>query len=128
MQTPARTLTEIEFLAQQLKTLAEPNRLRILELIYQGYQCNCEFGEALQLAPNLISHHLSILRQAGLVEVTRNPNDARWLYYSVNRPALEALNRAFINCFDPERIQPRRSACAPVDLQEVPGDAGLVDG
>ncbi|MDZ4158587.1 MAG: metalloregulator ArsR/SmtB family transcription factor [Anaerolineaceae bacterium] len=118
MQTPARTLTEIKSLDQQLKALAEPNRLRILELIFQGYQCNCEFGKALQLAPNLISHHLSILRQAGLVEVTRNPNDARWLYYSVNRPALEALNRAFNNFFDLERIQPRRSACAPVDPLE----------
>ncbi len=106
-------------------TVAEPNRLRILELVFQGIQCNCEFGEALQLPPNLISHHLGVLRQAGLLDVERSPDDARWLYYTINRPALESLNRAFGTFFNPQRIQPRRSTCAPTNEQVDPGEMHL---
>ncbi len=100
-------------LADRLKVLAEPRRLRILNLLMEGVQCNCELGEALGMAPNLISHHLSVLRQAGLVEVTRDAVDARWVYYAINLPALEDLNTVFGAFFDPARIQPRRPACGP---------------
>jgi ArsR family transcriptional regulator len=104
---------QIQILAQQLKVLAEPNRLQILEKIIQGVQCNCELGDALQMAPNLISHHLSILREAGLVDVERDPLDARWVYYSINLKAMQDLKQAFGAFFDPDRIQPRRVVCGP---------------
>ena len=71
----------IDPLAESLKVLAEPKRLQILNLLMSGVQCNCELGEHLQMAPNLISHHLRVLRQAGLVDVERDTLDARWLYY-----------------------------------------------
>lgn len=113
----------LQTLATKLKVLAEPNRLLIFNLLMDGVQCNCELGEALDMAPNLISHHLSILRQAGLVEVERDALDARWLYYSVNRAALDELNTAFGAFFDPTRIKPRRPACGPqsalVRVQDV---------
>lgn len=100
-------------LAERLKVLAEPKRLRILNLLMEGVQCNCELGEALDMAPNLISHHLSVLRQAGLVDVTRDAVDARWIYYAINRAALQDLNAVLGAFFDPARIQPRRPACGP---------------
>ncbi|MEO6061479.1 MAG: metalloregulator ArsR/SmtB family transcription factor [Thermoflexales bacterium] len=100
-------------MAERLKVLAEPKRLRILNLLMEGVQCNCELGDALDMAPNLISHHLSMLRQAGLVEVTRDAVDARWIYYSINRATLQDLNAVFGAFFDPARIQPRRPACGP---------------
>jgi ArsR family transcriptional regulator len=78
-----------------------------------GVQCNCELGDALQMTPNLISHHLSVLRQAGLVDVERDALDSRWVYYSVNRAALDELNATFGSFFDPARIQPRRLTCGP---------------
>ena len=87
--------TNLKRLAEWLKVLAEPNRLLILNLLIEGVQCNCELGGALQLAPNLISHHLSVLRQAGLVDVERDTLDARWVYYTVNHAALDELNAAF---------------------------------
>ena len=71
----------------------------------EGVQCNCELGDHLQIAPNLISHHLSVLRQAGLVDMERDNLDARWVYYSINRAALDELNTAFGAFFDPVRIQ-----------------------
>lgn len=103
----------LELLAEQLKVLAEPNRLRIFNLLMDGVQCNCELSEALAMPPNLISHHLSKLRSIGLVDVERDESDSRWIYYSINRAALEELNAAFGSFFDPNRIQPRRLTCGP---------------
>ncbi len=106
----------LQTFAEKLKVLAEPKRLLILNLLMEGVQCNCELGGALQMAPNLISHHLSVLRQAGLVDMERDPVDSRWVYYSVNRAALEQLRSTFGAFFDPERIKPRRLTCGPQAL------------
>lgn len=103
----------LQTLAEQLKVLAEPNRLLIFNALMEGVQCNCELGDALQMAPNLISHHLSKLREVGLVNAERDPFDSRWVYYSVNLAALNELNTAFGKFFDPERIKPRRLTCGP---------------
>jgi ArsR family transcriptional regulator, arsenate/arsenite/antimonite-responsive transcriptional repressor len=105
--------TNLEALASRLKVLAEPKRLLILHLLMEGVQCNCELGEMLQMAPNLISHHLSILRKAGIVDAERDAVDGRWIYYSINRQALEELNQAFGVFFDPKRTKPRRETCGP---------------
>jgi ArsR family transcriptional regulator, arsenate/arsenite/antimonite-responsive transcriptional repressor len=117
--------TNLKRLAEWLKVLAEPNRLLILNLLIEGVQCNCELGDALRLAPNLISHHLSVLRQAGLVDIERDSIDARWVYYTVNRAALDELNAAFGVFFDPARIQPRRLTCGPQSLVCTPNVAVL---
>jgi ArsR family transcriptional regulator len=100
-------------LARQLKVLAEPNRLRMVDLLMEGVQCNCELGDALGMTPNLISHHLRILREVGLVEVERDAVDARWVYYSINRSTLAELAQAFGAFFDPARIKERHPACGP---------------
>jgi len=105
--------TNLQTLADQLKVLAEPKRLLIFHLLMEGVQCNCELGDHLEMAPNLISHHLRVLREAGLVDVERDAIDSRWIYYSINLQALGELNRAFGLFFDPQRIQPRRLTCGP---------------
>lgn len=105
--------TNIKRLASFLKVLSEPNRLLILNLLMQGVQCNCEIGELLQMAPNLISHHIRMLRKAGLVDVERDALDSRWVYYSINTQVLNELNQAFNIFFDPDRIQPRSPTCGP---------------
>lgn len=114
----------IQSLAERLKVLAEPKRLLLFDLIMQGVQCNCELGASLQMSPNLISHHLSVLRQAGLVDVERDAFDGRWVYYSINTHALEEFNAIFGAFFDPQRIQPRRLTCGPqgefIRLDSIP--------
>ena len=109
----ATTTADMDRLARQLKVLAEPNRLRMVDLLMAGVQCNCELGDALGMAPNLISHHLRILREVGLVEVERDAVDARWGYYSINRSALAELAQTFGAFFDPARIKERHPACGP---------------
>lgn len=100
-------------MAGQLKVLSDPRRLEILDLLIDGVQCNCEIGDHLDMAPNLISHHISVLRKAGIVRAERDPIDARWIYYSVNETALAELASLFGAFFDPARIQPRRPDCGP---------------
>ena len=104
---------EIIRAAQLLKILGEPNRLLLLEKIIEGVQCNCELGDPLQLAPNLISHHLSVLRDAGFISAERDPIDSRWVYYSVNTDAFEEVVSLFTNFLSKDRIQPRRLTCGP---------------
>ena len=104
---------DIHSLSQQLKVLANPKRLQIMNHLMDGVQCNCELGESLDLPLNLISHHMGILRKAGLVNIERDAVDGRWVYFSVNEPALLALNQAFEQFFDIGRIRPRQPNCGP---------------
>ncbi len=120
METEA-ALQEIDFanLSHVLKALAEPNRLRIFDLLRQGTYCNCELGEALQLAPNLISHHLRVLREAGLVDVERASHDARWIFYSVSRERLESLSTTLRAFLDPGHIGLRQPSCGTLIAAEA---------
>lgn len=102
---------DLDHLVIYLKALADPTRLRIFNLLMEGSHCNCELGEYLGLPPNLISHHLALLRQIGLVTAERNPTDARWIVYSVNPEVLSQLNALLQTLFDSGRIQSRQPQC-----------------
>lgn len=67
------------------KAMADGNRLRVLMALTGGELCVCQIVELLQLAPSTVSKHMSILRQAGLVEGRK---DGRWMYYRL--PGREA--------------------------------------
>jgi len=101
------------WLSRSLKVLAEPKRLLLLEMLVQGVQCNCDLGSALGMTPNLVSHHMSVLREAGLVLAERDPLDARWIYYSIDPTALGELQEELGLLLDPGRVQPRRVTCGP---------------
>jgi ArsR family transcriptional regulator len=111
MATTTQTTENLPRLARSLKTLGDANRLRIVNLLMQGEYCNCELGDELGLAPNLISHHLGVLRRAGLIEARRDSDDARWVYYSLNQAALRELHGALGATFDPTRVQQRTPRC-----------------
>lgn len=104
---------EINKLARWFKLLGEPKRLLLLESIISGVQCNCEIGKSLGMAPNLISHHLSVLREAGIIETERAVGDSRWIYYSVNPQVMQQLQGIMATFFDRGRIQPRHMHCGP---------------
>ena len=104
---------EIEKISQCLKALSDPKRMLLLDLIRSGIQCNCEFAELLDIPANLISHHLRILRKAGLVKIERDPEDARWIYYTINLEMYRDLHDHLEIFFDTSRIQPRQLTCGP---------------
>jgi ArsR family transcriptional regulator len=100
-----------------LKALVDPNRLRIFDLLMQGDTCNCELNEKLGLPPNLLSHHLRVLRDAGLVHSRRDAVDGRWIYYAVNKKAVARWRAWFSEFLDPERIEERSVLCGPEGQQ-----------
>jgi len=100
-------------LAQTLKALSNSTRLNIFDMLMEGVQCNCEIAERLGLSLSLISHHVRILRRVGLVQSERDPDDARWIYYSIDQEALTKLNKAMKLLLDSSRIQPRLPSCGP---------------
>jgi ArsR family transcriptional regulator len=100
-----------------LKALADPNRLRIFDLLMQGDSCNCELNEKLGLPPNLLSHHLRVLRQAGLVRSRRDAVDGRWIYYAVNKKTVTRWRTWFKEFLDPARIRERPVLCGPEGQQ-----------
>ncbi|MGI6366912.1 MAG: ArsR/SmtB family transcription factor [Anaerolineae bacterium] len=102
---------DLQQLAVVLRALSHPHRLAILRLLLRGRHCNCELAAALGLAINLISHHLRTLEQAGLVCGERAPQDARWIYYSVDVPAMQAARSALFTFLDPSGIAPRDPQC-----------------
>ncbi len=74
--------------ARAFKALGEPTRLRILAHLQAGESCACEVQAALDVPANLLSHHLKVLREAGLVHGTRR---GRWIDYRVEPRQLELL-------------------------------------
>ena len=61
-----------------MKALADANRVRILCALQGQELCVCQIIEMLGLAPSTVSKHLSILRQARLVD---DRKEGRWMYY-----------------------------------------------
>ena len=107
----------LEEAASVLKVLADPNRLRIFGLLMQGDSCNCELNETLGLPPNLLSHHLRVLREAGLVHSRRDAVDGRWIYYSVDKETVARWYAWFTGFLDPARVQERAVLCGPEGQQ-----------
>ena len=114
---PSTTTVDYTAMAQQLKVLSDPRRLEILDLLINGVQCNCEIGDHLDMAPNLISHHIGVLRKAGLVVAERDPVDARWIYYSIDEHRLAELWELLGGFTNPGRIKPRRPDCGPQTIK-----------
>jgi len=79
-------------LAPLFKAIADPVRLRLLSLIAcrkGGEVCVCELTGAFDVTAPTISHHLKVLKQAGLVASERR---GTWVYYRVNPHLLERLS------------------------------------
>ncbi|VAW06750.1 hypothetical protein MNBD_ACTINO01-1656 [hydrothermal vent metagenome] len=71
------------------KALADPYRLEILEILAREVRCNCHLQDLLDLAPNHLSYHLKVLREAGLIAGVRR---GRWIDYSIAPDAAELLS------------------------------------
>lgn len=73
---------------------ADPTRIRILNLLAAGELCVCDLVDILALPQPTVSRHLAYLRNARLVEVTR---DAKFAHYRLAEPA-NSVHRNLINC------------------------------
>jgi DNA-binding transcriptional ArsR family regulator len=71
--------------ALRFRALGDETRLRVLEELVAGEASVSELTERLQVGQSLMSHHLRILRECGLVVDRRT---GRWVHYAIAEPAL----------------------------------------
>src|SRR2546429_6540449 len=81
-----------EELAARFKALADPARVAIVNRLAAADEvCVCDLNAALDLAQPTVSHHLRVLREAGLVESSRR---GTWAFYRLVPEAIEQLREA----------------------------------
>ncbi|MEU5023212.1 ArsR/SmtB family transcription factor [Streptomyces milbemycinicus] len=99
-------------LARMFKALSDPVRLRLLSLIasYEGGEaCVCDLTGPFDVSQPTISHHLKVLREAGLVGSERR---GTWVYYWVLPAALAKLSALL------------QAGAVPAAVGAVPAEAG----
>lgn len=74
-----------------LTAVADPIRWTVLQLLSASGSCVCNLQEHIPIAANLLSYHLKVLRDAGLVTTSRR---GRWIDYSLAADALDRLAAA----------------------------------
>jgi ArsR family transcriptional regulator len=87
-------------LARVFKAIAEPVRLRLLSLIAShagGEACVCDLTGAFELSGPTVSHHLKVLREAGVIEGERR---GTWIYYRVRPETLRVLSQVLMPATD----------------------------
>ncbi|MCX5166585.1 ArsR/SmtB family transcription factor [Streptomyces antibioticus] len=96
--------TQAADLAKVFKALGDPVRLRLMSMIASrgqgGEVCVCELTPAFELSQPTISHHLKLLRQAGLIDCERR---GTWVYYWVLPGVLDGLAAFLTTSTQPAR-------------------------
>jgi len=74
-----------------LQAVADPIRWTVLATLAQAPRCVCKLQEQIPIAGNLLSYHLKVLREAGLVTTSRR---GRWIDYALAHDAAERMRAA----------------------------------
>jgi ArsR family transcriptional regulator len=84
------SLEELQQFTDDLQILAHPIRIQILDILGRSHEavCVCDLEGTLPVKQPTVSHHLRLLREAGLIDCERQ---GLWAYYFVRREALAAL-------------------------------------
>jgi ArsR family transcriptional regulator, arsenate/arsenite/antimonite-responsive transcriptional repressor len=88
-----RVRENFEAQAALLRAAADPYRLKMLAILARAQDevCVCDFTDALPLNQPTVSHHLRLLREAGLVTAERR---GTWVYYTLAHDAQRKLDDA----------------------------------
>ncbi len=122
-------------IALLFKALADPTRLRLINLIGDDEICVCFFVEVLKINQPKISRHLAYLKRAGVVAARR---EGKWMHYRLIEPADPFAARIFREvrswldnnaAMISDRTRLQRICCAPqlpVQLKRAPLPASVV--
>jgi DNA-binding transcriptional ArsR family regulator len=98
-------------LPRLLKVLADPTRLRIIGYLAQRELCVCDLEGLLGISQSMTSHHVGVLRRAGLLVARREERDIRWVYYSLHPGAIERLREQFNGLLDLSHFDSTPARC-----------------
>lgn len=82
----AKYRIDVHSVSAVFKALSDESRLRAFMALRHHELCVCQIIELLQLAPSTVSKHMSILKQAGLVESRKK---GRWIHYRIAKSILD---------------------------------------
>ncbi len=90
-------------LSDFFKALADPTRMRIMNLLLRSPFCVCEMGRILKLSQPLLSRHLAYLRNSGLVESHR---DGMRVNYNLNEkhPFIKQMRPFLLDALDGDAV------------------------
>lgn len=91
-----------------LAALGEEKRVRILEILRDGEHCVCDLVDHMESGQSLLSHHLRVLREAGLVA---DRKEGRWSYYRLVPEGLAELEAYVASLRAEAERPPRGSSC-----------------
>lgn len=89
-----KSMADLAKTVEFLKVIGEDNRLKILCLLKQGEICVCEIWQHLHLSQNLVSHHLKVLTDFGLL---LSKKDGLRVYYSLNKKTINEYSKLLNN-------------------------------
>jgi len=89
-----KSTTDLSQTAKFLKIISEKNRLKILCLLKESEKCVCDIWQYLNLPQNLVSHHLKVLKDFGLVSSKRQ---GLKIVYSINKKVTEKFLKLLNN-------------------------------
>lgn len=102
---PSVIITPSGALADMFKALSDSIRLTILGLLRKGDLCELDLADLMEMLPReLLSQHLAVLRQHGLIKVCRDNVNSRWKYYSIDKEVFAELGRQCSRLFDTSAI------------------------
>ena len=124
MNSDSSMNVSVEKLAPVFGALSDATRLKILRLLLQRRRvCVCELVERFRLGQSTISHHMAILKQAGLVKGARR---GQWIDYYLVSPRVVEQATAFLRVVSAPREQPAEdvpSDCCPAVSRAARGVA-----
>jgi DNA-binding transcriptional ArsR family regulator len=98
-------------LADALKTLADPNRLRIMCYLSRGESCVCDIETELGISQQLTSHHVNVLKDGGFLKLRKEGTKYN---YSIDKAFLQRVGDIFGEYLDYRNVscgQKSGSAC-----------------
>lgn len=80
--------TETQRISDLLKLMAEPSRLRLLQILIHEEVCVCDLAEILEMTPSAVSHQLRLFRSAGIVSTRR---EGKTIWYRLIDPKVQRV-------------------------------------
>lgn len=114
-------------LASLFAALADPTRLRLLNLMRGREVCVCYFVEILRQSQPKISRHLAYLRRAGIVSARR---EGKWMHYRIEMPEHEAAEAILMQvlrsleddvAMQDDLVRLNRACCQPAKFVALEG-------
>lgn len=80
---------DYEALSKTMKALADPQRLKIIDILSCGERCACEVLPHFSFTQPTLSHHMGVLMECGLVNVRK---EGTWSYYTLNEEKWKVMS------------------------------------